>query len=362
MRNGPGVPQTPGTPPSAVDAAVYTDPARWERERERIFRRSWLIVGREADLPAAGDHLVWEGHGETVVIVRRPDGSLGGFHNVCQHRGMRLVPTGGHGARRFTCGWHGWVYDLDGRVVGVPDREDFAPWQVDGCAAPPVAVSTWGGWIWAWLDPHEGMPSLAEWLGPDIADDLGRYRMETMTVLDRKVYDLPVNWKVVVDGFNEAYHIAAAHHVPAEDVKAARESSFFTFGRNSMMVVPLSRTLPKLRESGDHQSTAICHYVVFPNSVFNNNPEHIQLFQPVPLAVDRTRFECWELVYADGDEAYRAWVAKAWSRLQVIVEQDVHVFAEVAATRASLGYRRNLFSERECKLTAFHAHVEELIS
>jgi phenylpropionate dioxygenase-like ring-hydroxylating dioxygenase large terminal subunit len=272
----------------------------------------------------------------------------------------------GSGARRFTCSWHGWVYDTSGAVVGVPDREDFADDQISGICAPRVAVETWGGWIWVYLDPHAAMPSLSEWLGADVANDLGRYEMERMRVHAKETIELEVNWKVVVDGFNEMYHIDALHHVRPQDVKDGRESSFFVFGRNSMMIVPLGPGLHKLRDTGDHFDAAICHYVVFPNSVFNNGPLDIQLFHPVPLSATRTRFECWNLVYdherGEADDEYDALVDRHWSGLRQIVAEDVFIFGEVNATRDSLGYTENRFNERECKPTTFHQHIDGIIN
>ncbi len=124
-RIGPGVPLIPDIGPAELDSSVYTDPARFEQERRKVLNRSWQIICRSEEIPDTGDHVVWEGQGETIVVSRRRDGGVSGFHNVCQHRGARIVPESGKGARRFTCRWHSWSYDLEGTVVGVPDREDF---------------------------------------------------------------------------------------------------------------------------------------------------------------------------------------------------------------------------------------------
>ena len=122
--------------------------------------------------------------------------------------------------------------------------------------------------------------------------------------------------------------------------------------RHGMMVIPHKGVLPRLRETLDHQSLAICHYTLFPTAVFNCNPNHIQLFRSVPLAVDWSRFECWELQYPDGDEDYVAMVNEHWGRLKAVVAEDVEIWDEVAATRQSFGYRRNILNNRECKITA----------
>jgi phenylpropionate dioxygenase-like ring-hydroxylating dioxygenase large terminal subunit len=305
--------------------------------------------------------MVWEGQGETVVVSRRRDGGVSGFHNVCQHRGARIVQESGQGARRFKCKWHGWSYDLEGNVVGVPDREDFAEWQLEGVCAPAVECAEWGGWVWAVFAGPGVAPTLKEWLGPEIEADLGVYRMQDMELHDKLVWDLDANWKVVIDGFNENYHAAHLHTMPPQDVKDGRFSTYFVFGRNGMMVVPYKGVLPRLMESGDHQSLAICHYTIFPTAVFNNNPSHLQLFRSVPVEVDKTRFEVWELWYKDADDEYLEKTGAHWERLKGVVAEDVEIYQEWAAARKSTAYTRNIFNNRECKITHFHRVVQQML-
>jgi phenylpropionate dioxygenase-like ring-hydroxylating dioxygenase large terminal subunit len=340
---------------------VYTDPARFEQERRKVLNRSWQIICRSEELAAPGDHVVWEGHGETIVVSRRRDGGVAGFHNVCQHRGARIVPQSGKGARRFTCRWHSWSYDLEGNVVGVPDREDFAEGQLAGLCSPPVECDEWAGWVWAVLAGPGVAGTLTDWIGAEIVGDLGAYRMEDMELHDKLVWELDANWKVVVDGFNENYHAAHLHTISPQDVKDGRFSTYFTFGRNGMMVIPYKGVLPRLNESLDHQSLAICHYTIFPTSVFNNNPEHLQLFRAVPIAVDKTRFEVWELWYKDGDDDYLERTGTHWERLKGVVQEDVEIYQEWAAARRSTAYTRNVFNNRECKITHFHEIVQQML-
>jgi hypothetical protein len=95
--------------------------------------------------------------------------------------------------------------------------------------------------------------------------------------------------------------------------------------------------------------------------VFNNNPNHIQLFRAVPLAVDRTRFETWELQYSGGDAAYEDGVNAHWERLKKVVQEDVEIFQEWAAARTSSAYRRNVLNDHECKITFFHQQVQKML-
>src|SRR5215470_2023506 len=130
-------------------AAYFADDI-WRREKERIFSREWVCVGRLESLATPGDYLVFELAGESVLIVRSKDGTLRAFYNVCRHRGCRLVleaapqPTG-HFGSGIRCPYHAWTYTLDGELRTAPfleeedgfRREDFSLW--------PVGIDAWGG-------------------------------------------------------------------------------------------------------------------------------------------------------------------------------------------------------------------------
>src|SRR5262245_48299002 len=106
-RWGKGVNHFP-TPPGRVPADNYRDPERLQLEIERVFRRTWLVGGHSTEIPNPGDFKVWERFGETVVISRLENGAYAAFHNVCKHRGARIVRASGRCAGTLQCRWHGW--------------------------------------------------------------------------------------------------------------------------------------------------------------------------------------------------------------------------------------------------------------
>jgi len=367
VRLGPSVRQIPDYGPSVMDRDAYTDPVRFELERDKVLATHWILAGRAEQVPGPGDWISFEGHGETVVITRQPDGSLAAFHNVCQHRGPAIVGDWqGCGARRFTCPYHGWVYDTAGKLVGVPEREDFSPAHLEGLRAPAVAVGEWGGWIWINLAGPAKAPPLADGIGAEIMADLGRFDMQDMILHEVVEFDVPVSYKAIVDGFNEVYHVTELHHVPPAFTKSARGTSFHILGDNYMCFVPRPDTLEELAEDWDHHRFAICHYVVFPNTVFNCNPEHVQVFNPIPIDVDRTKFLCWEIIYPGdhNDPEYAAYFEKTmahWAGLKKVVAEDIAIYDQLARTKRSHGYTRNVLSERECKIAHYHENMDRKI-
>ncbi len=368
VRLGPDVPNTPGYGPSKMSSAPYVDPVQFELERERVLNTSWLLVGRSEQVKDPGDWISFESHGETAVVTRQPDGSLAGFHNVCRHRGPSFVTEWqGCGARRFTCPYHGWVYDTKGNLVGVPEKQDFDPAHLEGTSAPAVAVQEWGGWIYAHLAGPEPEVSLLDWIGPDIAADLGRYRMEDMVLTDVLEWDVPVSYKAIVDGFNEIYHAPSLHGSGAAWAKSARDTTFHVVNdHNYMCFVPRHQHRDALAENWDHhQAGDSCTFEPV-DTVFNCNPEHIQVFNPIPIDVDRTRFLCWELQYptdpdnAD-DAAYRARVDEHWEHLKVVVGEDIDIYQQLKRTKRSSAYTEHILNDREFKLAHYHEKIAEMI-
>ncbi len=195
-----------------VDAYISEDYAR--AERDRLWRKVWLQAGRVEDVPDEGNFLTFEVLDDSVLIVRNAQGELNAYHNVCPHRGRRLVdtPAGERNARgsrtRFMCAYHGWRFDLDGNNVHIPHEQD---WQgaLDGCnGLTPVSIDTWGGWIWINLDPD--CEPLAEFLAP-LPEMLDPFELQNMRCRWRKWGVFDCNWKVAMEAFNETYHVATTH-------------------------------------------------------------------------------------------------------------------------------------------------------
>ena len=152
-----------GTGP--VSTEPYYVPDYFEREKAAIFRKVWLNVGRVEEIAEPGDYIVRDIIGASVLIVRQTDGSIRAFHNVCSHRSNKLVlDHAGKGARRFTCIFHSWSYDISGSVKSITDQGMFFNLDREACSLTPVNCDVWNGWIHINLDPNPAQ-TLTEWLG-----------------------------------------------------------------------------------------------------------------------------------------------------------------------------------------------------
>lgn len=190
---------------------AYGDAAYHAVEVERVLRPSWQIACHVNDIPKAGDYETLELLGESIVIVRGDDGAVRAFANVCRHRGMRLVGEGSRGcARKLVCPYHAWVYELDGRLSGVPMKGDYPALDMSANGLFAVDVEVWQGFVFIRL-ASGNTPSVAEMMAPAEAE-IAPYRFAEMVPISKpSTRPRRVNWKNLGDNYSDNLHIPVAH-------------------------------------------------------------------------------------------------------------------------------------------------------
>ena len=197
-----------------VEAYISEDYAR--AERDKLWRKVWQQVGRVEEIPEVGGYLTYDILDDSIIVVRTGPNEFTAHHNVCMHRGRRLVDTPdgaknacGKARKSFVCGFHGWTYGLDGACTHIREQDD---WK--GALTPqnthlaPVQVDTWGGWLFINMDPD--WEPLADYLFP-AAKMLDPFGLENMRFKWRKWLNFDCNWKVAMEAFNETYHVFTTH-------------------------------------------------------------------------------------------------------------------------------------------------------
>lgn len=205
--------QRTGPPPGAravppIPAARYADVRMHALERERIWRRCWLFAAHESELAAVGDYVTFERSGAPIVIVRGEDGALRAFYNSCRHRGAPVVRDRCGTARRLTCRYHSWSYDLAGALKAVPDARSFVDLDPSALGLVPVRCESWEGWVFVSEDP--AAPPLTEYLGP-LCEQMIEVDGPALRKLGTQTHRVGSNWKAMVDAFLEVYHIRTVH-------------------------------------------------------------------------------------------------------------------------------------------------------
>lgn len=345
--------------PALLDKSVYTDPDRYQREITEIFHRSWFPVYPCMDVANPRDYVVWDQIGQSVVITRLDDGTVSAWHNVCQHRGARLVHGAGNcGKARFTCPWHGFVYGLDGAVNSVPLRDSFDEAELTGLRAPAVRATEWGGWIWLCLS--DDVPPLPEYLG-DIGTELAGYGLDGFTTKFRESVRLKANWKIVVDGFNETWHVPFTHKDTLAGMVLWRDAVLKITSPHSWMALPIRGFTDKAGEQSDHRLSHLCHYLVFPNTIFSCFPTHLQMWSAWPVSPEETILSAYEVVGPPpagmSEEKWARHNQRDWDQFLTVLGEDAEVINDFATVIGSLGFTRNMFNTAESRLTAFHDEV-----
>ena len=194
-----------------VSTLPYSSPEYFELEREKIFKRAWLCIGRLEQLPEPNSYFVEELEfaSTSVVVTRLKGGQVRAFHNVCAHRGNRIIHDTEGTASRLVCRYHNWTYRNDGLLIGVPDEVNFFGLDKSRCGLAPVACELWDGWIFVNLQPEPEV-TLDEFLGVFGEQHRGLPYPNAGTPI-RFTARLKTNWKVIADAFAEAYHIPAIH-------------------------------------------------------------------------------------------------------------------------------------------------------
>jgi phenylpropionate dioxygenase-like ring-hydroxylating dioxygenase large terminal subunit len=207
-------------PELGTDPVSYEDsisPEYYEAEREAIFRHTWLNVGRIEQLPRNGSYFTKEldAARTSVIVVRGPDGGVRAFHNICRHRGNKLVWTDypteevSGTCRQFTCKYHGWRYGLEGDLTFVQQESEFFDLDKAEYGLVPVQAEVWEGFIFVHLDP-ENTETVASYLG-ELGAGIAGYPFGEMTQVYKYRADVGANWKLFIDAFAEFYHAPVLH-------------------------------------------------------------------------------------------------------------------------------------------------------
>lgn len=190
-----------------VPGYVYSSPEVFALEKEKIFMKDWLCVGRSEEIPNPGDYTTFRIMGEPLLLVRNAAGGINAFANVCLHRGVEVAMGSGN-VERFSCPYHAWTYDLDGRLLGAPFMQRTTGFERSDCSLKPVRLGEWEGWLFVSFDAEtEPLESYIS----EFAADVGFLRMGECRLGSKLIIDLECNWKLVVENLMDVYHAQTLH-------------------------------------------------------------------------------------------------------------------------------------------------------
>jgi len=187
----------------------YTSRAFYDLEMERLWPRVWQIACREEYLRERGDYIVYDIGRYSIIVVRTDTNEIRGYHNSCLHRGTKLKASGSCGySERLQCPFHGWTWQLDGRLTEVPCAWEFPHLDYDANRLPEVKVDTWNGFVFVNMD--ETAPSLTDYLEV-LPEHFRHWRLDDWYTVVHAEKELACNWKTAQEAFMEAYHTPLVH-------------------------------------------------------------------------------------------------------------------------------------------------------
>lgn len=284
----------------AMPAWIYSDPRLAALEQERIFRPSWQIVCHVNQIARAGDFVTLELGSDSVVVVRDKEGAIQAFHNVCRHRGARMLDGSGKCAGAITCPYHGWTYRYDGALIGVPSKDSFADLDRGKHGLIPVRVDVFLGFVFVCIAGNPPKP--ADVFG-EMVEEFTPYRIGDMVALGPITEEVwEVDWKLAIDNYLESYHVPIGHPGLARmftpDYEDQRGIPGLARGISWIKDLPSSRWSERVYTKHiteiathlpDENRRSWRFYSMLPNLGIDLFPEQIDFFQVLPGGPGKTR-------------------------------------------------------------------------
>ncbi|MGH3253496.1 MAG: aromatic ring-hydroxylating oxygenase subunit alpha [Trebonia sp.] len=316
----------------------YLAPERFEQERRLVFGRYPLFVGLTHDLSGPGSWLTFDATGTSILVSRDKSGRVRAFVNTCSHRGARVVPAGcGTKAGRFTCPFHAWSYDLDGRLAGMPGAEGFDDIRREDRGLIELPAQERYGMIFVAPAPDAEF-SIDEYLG-GLGEHFASFGFETWhSIAAVHPHPIAANWKVAWATHLETYHFAFLHKKTAGPLVYGNTSIADFYGDHALMTTTM-KTIDKLRDQPEDEWFPVddghinLNYRLFPNlSLSVVTGDRLEIFAVYP---GNSVSEAMALHYAyrreppSTDEAAALEEAVRWACQTVVDGEDYAMCAQI---------------------------------
>ena len=336
-----------------LPGCVYDSSEILALEKEKVFMKDWLCLGRVEEVENPGDYITARVLDEPIVVARNPAGELNAFANVCAHRGVE-VATGSGNTQEFSCPYHGWLYDLDGRLVGAPYMKEAEGFDPAACRLKPLKLDVWAGWIFVTFDPDTA--PLADSIA-HFAEAFGFLRQEDCRLADKVVTEWDCNWKFLVENLMDFYHVWALHEenfgrwIPKEDFnyELLDKGGFRIFYQAAPMTADGKSRFGVMPALDSESERFACGGYLAPNMNLLSRCDYVRPYVIWPLAANKTRAISYSLFpkehfdLPDFDERVRAY----HDFLDQVVYEDRDMVQSLQRGMGSRHYRGGRMSHFE---------------
>ncbi len=349
---------------------IYHDSDFFAAEMDALIRPSWQIVCHANDIASVGDWQSLEYLGENVIVIRGDDRQVRAFHNVCRHRASRLVDGSAGCAKKLVCPYHGWTYEKDGRLSGVPGKADYPGLDMGKRGLKPVEMEIWQGFIFVRLE--SGGPSVAKMMAPYEAM-ITPYRFEEMAAIGRvTLRPRAVNWKNVADNYSDGLHIPIAHPgltrlfgrgygIEANDHVDRMWGDLVERPSSNISERAYQKFLPRVDHLPKNKQRHWLYFKLWPNVAFDIYPDQVDFMQFLPVSATETLIR--EISYALPDKRREMKAARYlnWRINRQVNTEDTALIARVQAGMASSSYSPGPLGESEVCLRSFARKLRALL-
>ncbi len=339
---------------------AFTSEAFHDLEKKHLFPRGWVFAGRAEEISQVGDARPVEVAGHPLILVCGKDRQVRVFHNVCLHRGARLLAEPVSGVRALTCVYHRWAYELDGALRGRPhyhglNKHDAGEAGGGDACLFSVRSHVWHDWVFVNIDGQA--PDFEDYLGPALTRFEG-YNIGSFRCDRHESYEFASNWKLAVENYCDYYHVYAVHpalhqmmdhnYRQAMQIEGRHLINFYPLATEGHGITPESNApgLPDQPDLAPDKKNLMTYIALFPNTALNVYPSNAQFVTFDPVAPDRCVMNIW--FYYVGDAAHEAAyagardeVAAEWGKLNA---EDEDVCARMQLGRQSAAYDGGRFA------------------
>ncbi len=347
--------------PYANPVEMYTSPTILAKELETFFAGGLLCVGLSVDVPARPEWLTHDIAGRSVLLTRDEAGVLRAFLNVCRHRGAPVAEGRGT-SRRFTCPYHGWTYDNSGALVARPTEEGFD--TIDKCqmGLTPLPVVERHGLIFLSCDPKAEGADPKDRLGAAAAQ-IDAFHLNTYYRFGTRQISKQVNWKLVVDTFLEAYHLATLHSTTLAPMIYNQFAAWDEWGQIGRLTAA-RKSIDKMK-GGPLAPHITQLYFLFPNTVLIYQQDHVETFQAFPKNGSPDETDIVVSLYCPAEPATDS-EARHWQKnfdlLMNVTEQEDFALCEKIQEGFHSGAQTHVtYGRNEPGLQYYHRSIKQAL-
>lgn len=349
----------------AMPAWIYNHPQMTRLEMERILKPSWQIACHVNSVPKAGDYVSFQIGPESVFVMRDRTGAIRGFHNICRHRGTRLLDGSGHCHGNIVCPYHGWSYRQDGALAGVADRDSFPGLDRSRLGLVPVRVDTAFGFVFVCLS---GEPKPVGEVFAPLVEEFAPYRfLEMQPVGPISTAEWACDWKVAIDNYLESYHVPIGHpglqRMFTPDYKDQNGAPGVARGASWLREQPSTRWSERLYQKMVGPLTTHLpepnrrcwrFYSLLPNLGIDVFPEQMDFFQILPSGPGRAITRSGVFALPDQRREMRVLRALGQRINRQVNNEDKWLCERVQQGLASSSYQPGPLSNIERWMQEFH--------